>query len=298
VPAAFLCLAVLLRSRRRAAVLALILLALIAGGWLVLDRVHGGWFSYYTFVSSSRHPLEPRIFVLFWTRDVFARLGIASVLAVLYLVARRREDKGDAVGFYSCVAAGMMGAALLSRANVGGYDNVLLPAYAALAILFGLGVHAAQEGALLLFACLVQLAGLLYNPFLQIPTARDRDAGRRLVQRLAAIEGEVFLPGHPYLLTQAGKPGHSHYVAINEILTHGTPEVRLSLAAELRGAMEKRRFAAIVLDSPLWLRDDVERYYRDGGPVQGDDAFWPVTGARLRPERIYLPNGPTPPDAR
>ena len=300
-PAAFLCLHALLRGRRFGAVFAGIVLLLIVGGSLLLDWIHGGWFGYYTFVSPSRHPLVPRAFVLFWTRDVFARLGIASVLAALYFVPTTRQ--GRDARFYACVAAGMTGAAWLSRANVGGYDNVLLPAYAALSILFGLGIHAAREAVddwpsgkrgtvetVLALACLIQLAGLLYNPLLQIPTAADREAGRRLVRRLAAIEGDVFLPGHPYLLALAGKATHSHFVAINEILTHGTPAVRARFGAELRAAIDDRRFAAIVLDSPGWFRDDVGRRYRDAGSVFDDDVFWPVTGARLRPDRIYLPN--------
>jgi len=298
--AAALAVPLLQEHRRRAWAFPGTLLVLGGGAFLALDAASDGWFRYYVLVAPSRHPLAWRRLASFFTRDLFAPLAIACVAAAAYLLWRPAREGWR---FYAWLTAGMATVSLLSRMNVGGYDNVLLPVYAVVAILFGLGVDTLQEALggslpssrkrferLLWAACLVQFTGLAYNPLLQVPSRRDRDAVRALEGLLAGIQGDIFLPGHPYLLTRAGKASHAHFSALNEALNHGSPEVQRALASQIREALAQRRFSALVLDSPEWFRPYVEPHYRDAGPVFPDPtAFWPVTGARFRPERIYRP---------
>jgi hypothetical protein len=299
VPAATLGLFALWRDRRRGALYLAALAALVLGVGVAADRLYGSWMSYYTLVSSGRHPLVPRVLVLFWTRDLLAPLGIACLAAAgWFLIPAPREARA----FHAAFAGGMMLTSLLSRANVGGYDNVLLPACAVVAVLSALGLHGARGAVaatggplrvLLPAAAAVQLAALTYDPWRQLPTAADREAGERVVRLLAAEPGPVFVPGHPYLARRAGKPAHTHFVGINEILTHGTPAVRGPFADELARALAERRYTLVVLDSPLWFQAEMEGAYRDAGAVFDEpELFRPVTGARLRPERLFRPLSP------
>jgi hypothetical protein len=136
---------------------------------------------------------------------------------------------------------------------------------------------------------ILQFAWLAYDPLAQLPRREDREAGERMIGTLASFSGPVFVPGHPYLLRLAGKPGHVHYSALYPTLVCGTPDVRDSLQAQLRDALDGTRFDALVLDSDRWLGLIPGERYRFAGGLLPDDAFWPVTGARLRPERLYVP---------
>ena len=94
-----------------------------------------------------------------------------------------------------------------------GGKNDLVPAYAILAILFGISLHIvgyeqATSPALrggLLAVCAIQFALLYYPIRPQIPTAADLQAGQALVQEIRAQTGDVYVPFHPDLALMAGK---------------------------------------------------------------------------------------------
>ena len=103
----------------------------------------------------------------------------------------------------------------------------MLPAYAMTSIGFGVGLallrahvqarsdrrwHLAELAVLLL--AVGQMAWLVYDPMVHVPTDADRRSGDELVARLAEEPGDVFVPFHPYLTRRAGKPQHLHGAAI------------------------------------------------------------------------------------
>ena len=63
------------------------------------------------------------------------------------------------------------------------------------------------------------------------------------------------------------------------------------LNLEIRQAIQARKFAAIILDhgwSPALF--DIDKHYRKQATVFSDpQGFWTFTGARTRPETIYVP---------
>ena len=184
------------------------------------------------------------------------------------------------------------------------YDNVLMPGHAGLAILVGLGWHLLRgwlEGApphlrapLARFthlALLGQLALLAYDPVAQVPTRADRVAGERQVEKQRRSPGDVLIPSHGYLSIRAGKGRHFHEVALMDVLKRrGAGEIERRLQDSLTAAMRSQRWAAVVLDTRDWLREEADPYYEPRWPAfESDTVFWTRTGMLTRPEEVLLP---------
>jgi 4-amino-4-deoxy-L-arabinose transferase-like glycosyltransferase len=280
------------------------LAAVVAIGCLLLDARSDGWFCYYVFELPAQHHLRWWQFWRFWQLDVLARLPVAAAAAVAFFGLRRFGASDPRRLFFPCLAVGTLSSSLVSRLHSGGYENVLLPAYAGLAIFFGLGVNeslrsplARRRPAVALVIgvlCLIQFAMLAYDPRKQIPSERDRAAGERLVETIRSFEGDVLVVNHGYLAGLAGKRRTAHWMAISDILRADDGLVKEGIEREIREAIRERRFAAIITDGD-WYERDLEAHYELRGSAFDDESvFWTRTGMRTRPERIYVPR---PPDA-
>ena len=105
---------------------------------LVLDTVYDGWYSYYVFQLPRQHPIVPKMLLGFWIQDIMVPLFVAFTLSLLFIILAWRSGERRQAVFYAALLAGCLGAAWVSRVHEGGYANVLLPAYATLALLFGI----------------------------------------------------------------------------------------------------------------------------------------------------------------
>jgi len=282
-------------------------LAMGGGAWLA-DFSSGGWFHYYCVYLPSRHPRLDGGWSSFWTVDLLPALPLATMLAAGYAATRVPANGGRRRFFFPLAAAGMIGSSWSVRNMVGAEVNNLLPAFAAVALLAALAVDevARREAAspamiwrstalAVQLALIAQLALLAYDPRRHLPHPADRAAGERLVGRLAAIEGEIFVPHHGYLAHLAGKNGYAHTLAMDNVFLDDDGPARQDLQAGLVEALAARRFAAVVLESdgryaPLILSayEARERLFDD------PNVFWPVTGGRLRPEALCLPKAAAP----
>jgi hypothetical protein len=284
-------------GRRRALAFALSFLLVLGATAAAFDQASDGWYRYYVFTLTRQHQLIPRELLAFWVRDLLWPLPLA--LALIALASRISGPHRAALRFHALAGAGLVAMALVSRMNVGGYHNVVMPAHLLVALLFGVAVGglcravaSPRQAAALFAACVLQLALRAYDPRPLVPTRVDREAGERLLADLRARPGPILVPSHPYLLPLAGHAGHAHQMAMNDVLLNeARPEIRQLLAAPLREALRLRRYRAVVLDPWFWFRAEVERCYREEGPVFPDDrGFWPVTGAPTRPESLYVPS--------
>jgi hypothetical protein len=268
-------------------------------GCLLLDARSDGWFAYYVFDLPAQHSIRWWKLERFWRLDVLARLPVAAAAAIAFFGAGRSEAHDPRRPYYACLAMGTLGASLLSRLHSGGYDNVLMPAFAGLALLFGLGVFESLRSpvarrrpaaALVIYGlCLIQFAMLAHDPRRQIPSERDRRAGERLVETIRCFEGEVLVVRHGYLAGLAGKRASAQWMAIADILRAREGPVRDGIEREIEDAIRERRFAAIIVDRD-WYEEDLEAHYElRGRAFDDDDVFWTRTGLRTRPERIYVP---------
>jgi hypothetical protein len=286
----------LLWRRRHAAALLSAAAGGIVAGTLLMDRLTGGWHTWYVF---RPHGLLPHRFFMFWLVDVLPLLPVA-VLGAMFLLARRGQEL-EKRRFYATFAAVTVGTGLFGRMISGAYLNALLPACAGLALMLGLALHEAQGllpvgdrrwplEALLLGAVLVQLAMLVYDPRAQLPTAADRQAGERLTARLAGLGPSVVVPSHPYLAARASGHAHAHAMATADVLHLAPAPVRDALERDMRQALCQHRFSAVVTDGTWRYQSQLLRDYGPPLPLpELGDAFWTVTGARTRPSTLYMP---------
>lgn len=285
------------RKRERAAPLVSAFAALAIGGALLLDALSGGWYTRYVFRSQ---PLLWYRLPGFWIHLLPSALPLALLGAFFFLL--RARDQGQRA-FYAAFAALMLATSWYSWMVVGAYVNALLPALAALAVLFALAVHEARQAvaerasgeaglaATVWAAAALQLAMLAFDPRPRLPTAQDAAAGDRLVRTIAAIPGEVLVPNHPYLAVRAGKPGHAHTMAIGEVLGFAS---QAPFARELRESWRRalcgQRFAAVVTARNHPFLAELDAAYREERALDElGGAFFTVTGGRTRPDTLYRP---------
>ncbi len=296
---------------RRSIFLIGIVASVVTGTTLLLDNIHDGWYAYYIFRVPAHHAIIRNMFVDFWTKDLLLALPVACLMSAWCLYAKFSYMTRKTFLFYFLMTGGMVGASWLSRLHEGGYDNVLMTAYAALSILFGLTVHTAirwlrtmslgvrspGETAIYL-ACITQFAFLVYNPIRQIPTRQDLQAGRELIGMLALVDGEIYLGDHGYLSSLAGKTSYAHEETMYTVWAGDPGLGRTKLTEEVEQAIRGKKFSAIILDADrfrkIWFDglddNDFRGYCTRQKPIFDDPSvFWPVTGVRVRPEVvIYL----------
>jgi 4-amino-4-deoxy-L-arabinose transferase-like glycosyltransferase len=292
----------LVHNKRRGSLLGGALIGLAVLSTLILDRLHDGWYVYYILKLPRQHEMVINQIGGFWLNDVLRPLPVAVVFSALFLIAGRRINADRGLHFYAALATGMVGVAWLSRIHLGGYDNVLLPAYAVLAVLFGCGVHLTVEQIKARLAspnlaftmvgvlCILQFAMLTYNPAEHVPSENDRVAGQQLVTMISQLPGNILIPDHGYLAHMAGKQWCAHRMAMHDVFRGDREGEGKRLGDEIRAAMELQRFSGILLDG-YWRKADIEKYYIGRAPVLIDDTvFWPVTGKRTRPTLLYVPS--------
>lgn len=290
---------------KKHALVTLAVAALIVGTTtLILEYTSAGWYAYYVFrLLSQQTEWRPWLFVSFWKDDLLAHLPLALLFVIFFFIGKPKHDQSTLL-WWASVLAGALAGTFITRIKVGGYDNVLLPTYAILSILFGLGLEEALKTIQLLntdykdrleilihVICLSQLVILFYNPFAQIPTTADLDNGYKLVELISKVDGDVFIPDHGHLSILAGKQPYAHHSAIWDILrgNQQSPEKEL-LAEDLEAAIRQQVFDMIILDTEWnYCCVEIDQYYTKTGDVAyADNAFLTVTGWKKRPTYIYI----------
>jgi hypothetical protein len=273
---------------------------IVFGSAAVLDRLFHGWYLYYVTKVPGQHPLAYEVLWGFWRFDLLRPMPIALIASAAYLAWRvlhawRDPDPRvrDVAVFYVLATAGLFGGALASRLHSLSYINVVLPAYAALALLFALAVQSTGRSGFAYALALAQLLRLAYAPAALVPTAADEAAGRAMLQRIADTPGDVFVPYHGYLPSLAGKPMHAHAVVIADVIRGGRTDTENGLAADLAQAFREHRFSAIIsvdTKTPVgeWLPFEHDYHTAAGAVIDTPSRFW-------HREIFYIPNSsPSP----
>lgn len=290
---------------KKHALVTLAVAALIAGTTtLILEYTSTGWYTYYVFrLLSQQTEWRSWMFASFWKDDLLVHLPLALLFVIFFLIGKPKHNQSTLL-WWASVLVGALAGTFITRVKVGGYDNVLLPTYAILSILFGLGLEEALKTLNLVNAdykdrieilihivCLCQLVILFYNPFAQIPTTADVNNGYNLVELISKVDGDVFIPDHGHLSILAGKQPYAHHSAIWDILrgNQQTPEKEL-LSDDLNAAIRQQVFDMIILDTEWnYCCAEIDQYYTKTGDVAyTDNAFLTVTGWKKRPTYIYI----------
>lgn len=293
-----------LRGRRSGIAYAVAFAGVGVAAALVLQIATHGWFVFYVWTVPSSHDIAREAVVGFWTHDLAAVMWPALGLGAIGLVMLFRRRAVPALLFHLPVFAALVLAAYTARLHTGGWDNVLLPAYAGVAVLAGLGIAELRRRAtpapmVLLAAALVvtQFVLLRYSPTAQIPTAADTRAGDRVVATLRALPAPVYAPGEPWLLLPAH---HSDDVtaqaaALQDVLRANVGAPSRRLERDIEQAIHSQAFCAVVVPRPAAfdaLPADFSRYYRPGPLLLRGNELRPVTGLAIVPWRVWLPRNP------
>jgi hypothetical protein len=137
---------------------------------------------------------------------------------------------------------------------------------------------------------LVQFALGAYNPFRFIPSVEMRASGDRLIEHIAAIDGEVFVTMHPYYALLAGKQPSAQIAMV----WHGRERGTLPLPADLVSRIQARYYAAILSDETLFETDPpllelIEANYVRGETLDASDAPHTMTGMFSQTRVEYVP---------
>lgn len=275
---------VLLRRRRQAAFFfGSFAVCFTLSTWL-MNRFSGGWYSYYVFDLPRRHSgiLVQERFLSFWTQDLGGVLPVACVLSAVFLVRLARRD-GDKALFYALTLAGMLAGSWITRLHDGGSSNVLMPAFAALSVLFGMAAadftsRGGFVAAAVLGLCLIQSLSLAYSPKQRIPKKIDYENGRRVVDAIGAVRGQVYAPRFGYLPRLAHKKTYAHRAAMDDVV-RSDALWGARLCEEMKQAIGERRFQAIFLDAFVFescnFQDAIDSQYEAVSPPQlKETKFW------------------------
>jgi len=291
-------------TRRRVGIPALLtVLALVLASTLVLNASSDGWYGYYVFSELVHQPVAYQLWVGFWVNDILHQqwplvILIAAGGATLVWRARALPALRSPPVYYAFAAAGLLGSAWVSRLHSGGYLNVLIPAYAAVALLAGLtygalvrGRHGAIARPLLAVVLLVQLGLLAYPIGAQIPTAADRATGAELIARLRALPGRVIVLRHPWYATLAGKTASAQEEAIADVLRSSDARGSRALRASLRRALDAEDIQAVVLDygsDASLFGTELTRDFRVQRKPITASPLYPLTDLRTAPTLLYV----------
>ena len=274
----------------------------LTGTWLI-NYVTDGWFWTYVFEVPQSHDVNTDrvvdsfkfVLVQYPTMTVLMALGLVAAI-----IARRRQRHPlyRATIEWVCIFVATSAVGALSWGKAWAHFNAYLPALISGSIGAGLSLLTLQRAlanaslwprALVpasAVALAVQLLLVTWSPSDYIPTEADRRAGENLIATIAAIDGEVMVPFHPWYARMAGKTPTVHRMGIIDT-SFGKRRWQI---AGLREAFANHRFAAVVLDNrpPRGDFPGLTLYYRKQRTLSPDHAPRVFTGAGMAAARKYL----------
>jgi hypothetical protein len=294
--------------RRVGASACLTLGVLLVLSTVALDHASHGWYDYYVFEELPSQGINAHAIESFVPKSLLRPTGWAVVLGLVGLAvglfARRggrvpvHEDPSPSWPFWIVVGAGLMGASWLSLVHAGGSSDVLMPAYAAVAIFAGLGYHELTQsdsryrallGTVLTVVIAVQVVQLDRGSFHEIPSAASTEAGHHFIALVSSLPGQVIVADHPWYDTLAGKSSWAQSEAVHDVLRSGSATARSDLEASIKATLASPSVTTVFADN----RGDsigpgFERYFRLGPPVfTCARCFFPVTDVPRRPSLRY-----------
>jgi dolichyl-phosphate-mannose-protein mannosyltransferase len=283
--AALLVPALLSRQPQRAASYLAGLVGVVALAGVSLTAAYGNWPWVYVTELPRGHSIDQRFIGSFWSSDVLPGFASGLLLGALFVVRCARRREWERVRFWTIVPVSMLALAWMSRVNVASSSNVVAPAFASLAVWFGLGIGEAviiakQSGfhrGYVLALLSVGLALVRYNPRQASPLRSDVWAGERVVATISNQPGTVYSPVYAEFVHQAGKGDDAFATNLMELMGSFGGGVRPEGVAWMDlyvQALRERRLDQLLLDpdyASFLARGAQDAGYVDTGALFGED---------------------------
>ncbi len=266
-------------------------LVLLIGSVAWLNHITDGWYNFYVFGTTAQLHFNFSMAVLYIPLDLLGPLGIAVLIAITGAVVSPPRLRNRTTQFYAITTIFVLAAIGYVRSHEGANVNSLIPSYALLCILFGIGLDrslsrlnnlsqrstnpdgshisptqanqnrqlAFAGTALLLAASTIQIAGHIYNLGRHVPSRGTLLYRHAFLDQLRNAPGEVWVVNHSYDAILANKAPHAELDAIDAVLARQGDEKNHAVVEELRSAYQNSRFSAVILDRPA------ETYEKEAG---------------------------------
>jgi hypothetical protein len=137
----------------------------------------------------------------------------------------------------------------------------------------------------------LQLLAFIYNPFREdMVVIHDEDilAGKRFIDTLSSVRGNVLLSSHSFLPTMAGKTSYANELACSDVLAVGD-KTSVKLKSEWENAFRTHFFDIVIKDAGVFsLHDSVEHYSECGSLNMNKPIFRSRIGSfTTAPRYIY-----------
>jgi len=270
---------------------------------LFLNYLNHGWYNYYVFYLAASLGMIKRQATLFLGERFLLSLSIALITAIFYIFTQAIKPKNKNFIFYSLLCLSMIGGSFIATLYRGTSSNSFLPAYATVAILFGLGINQILEmidsfreprarkalEICVYSSCILQFICLIYNPFTIIPKPEHLKANKRYLATLEELRGEIFVPWHGYLASLAGRNNSLHIYPLHDIIVKNQKGiVREQLIRDIKQAIREKRFAAIISEEDWFFQKDTQKYYTPKGFVFEQEVILCPLADKVNPV-IYVP---------
>lgn len=248
----------------------------VAASFLVAGILPFVWFhicsdglsTFYLWTMPGLHPIEPALLQEVVAHQwPLAPLAVAAALGAICLGRRGRASLPLLFALLGALAIG-----LLARIRVGGSDNVLMPAHAAMVVLavICLCTLAPRWPRTMLLLVLAQLL-LLLPGFRHALPSDGAEHGRRLSELLRTIDEPVFAPTRPFLLWQVGKGQQADGTAVWDVLRSSDESLAGPLRHQMITRLQDGSQRALLVSSPTY-REVVGAFYPRELPAFPDGA--------------------------
>lgn len=264
-------------DRPRKLLQGLLTFAALAGAsvWF-LNHQTQGWFSYYAFRLPSHQAWMVHKLGSFLLRDLVFPLSISLVLIVAACAFKPASFVRNPrqLLFLLFTTAGLGISCITARLHLGGTNNVTLPLWAWICILAALSLHSLLEATnemessvgaklrlVLMTACLLQFLQLVESPSQYVPTHQQQLLAQQMNQKIAAIQGNVFVVHNVVDAGSAGKATYANSMAIWDVLRADRGPAAQNLRTELIQSFQQKEFSAVLADASPDLMMPVEEPY-------------------------------------
>lgn len=236
---------------RRAGIIASMVFGLLTGIAVGIESfASDGWYLFYVYDIPKSAGIRDNVFGYFVMYE-FWIVAPMALLLVAALGSSLKQRTGRDIPIYSAVFTTLIGC-IASSAHPAASMNTWVLGAAFLAV-----VTCLHRPGIVRYVLILTQFGLFatLHPFAFLPTQQDLDAGRRVLERIEAIEGPVFIPFHGGLGAMAGKRRWAHLQALIDIVESSRKAQKLDVLEPL-AASYLARFKGI--NPPTVIMIDME----------------------------------------